>query len=59
MRSVIKLARQCQRFNVLWAIENPEKSLCWVRSQLQERPKISNVHKMTFDLLLVRNGENV
>ena len=43
MRSVIKLARQCQRFNVLWAIENPEKSLCWVRSQLQEHSKMNNV----------------
>ena len=30
MRTVIKLARQCQRFNVPWAIENPENSLCWM-----------------------------
>ena len=36
MRSVIKLARQCQRFTVPLAIENPEKSLCWMTSQLQE-----------------------
>ena len=27
MRSVINLARQCQRFNVPWAIENPERSV--------------------------------
>ena len=33
MRTVIKFARQCQRFNVPWAIENPEKSLCWMTSQ--------------------------
>ena len=26
------LARQCQRFHVPWAIENPEKSLCWTTS---------------------------
>ena len=49
MRSVIKLARQCQRFNLPWAIENPEKSLCWMTSQFQELSTMRNVHKMTFD----------
>ena len=49
MRSVTKLARQGQRFNVPWAIENPEKSLCWMTSQLQELSKMRHVHKMTFD----------
>ena len=47
MRTVIKLARQCQRFHVPWAIENPEKSLCWTTSQLQELSKMRNVYKMT------------
>ena len=49
MRTVIKLARQCQRFNVAWAIENPEKSLCWTTTLLQELSKMRNVYKMTFD----------
>ena len=49
MRTVIKIAWQCQRFNVLWAIENPEKTLCWVTSQLQELSKLRNVYKKTFD----------
>ena len=49
MRTVIKLARQCQRFHVPWAIENPENSLCWTTSQLQELSKMRNVYKMTFD----------
>ena len=49
MRTVIKLARQCQRFNVPCAIENPETSLCWMTSQLQELSKMRNVYKMAFD----------
>ena len=49
MRTVINLARQCHRFNVLWAIENPENSLCWMTSQLQELSTMRNVYKMTFD----------
>ena len=48
MRTVIKVARQCQRFHVPWAIENPEKSLCWTTSQLQELSKMRYVYKMTF-----------
>ena len=49
MRSVIKLARQCQRFNVSWAIENSEKSLFWMTSQLQDLSKMRSVQKMIFD----------
>ena len=49
MRTVIELARQCQRFNVQWVIENPEKSLCWMTSQLQELSEMRNVYNMTFD----------
>ena len=49
MRTVIKLARQCQRFHVPWAIENPEKSLCWTTIQLQELSEMHNVYQMTFD----------
>ena len=51
MRTVIKLARQCQRFHVPWAIENPEKSLCWTTSQLQELSKMRNVLQNDFRLL--------
>ena len=47
MRAVIHLARQCHRFNVPWAIENPEKSFCWMTSQLEELSQMHNVHKMT------------
>ena len=49
MRAVIKLARQCHRHNVPWAIENPEKSFCWNTQQLEALSKMRNVHKMTFD----------
>ena len=49
MRTVIKLARHRQRFNVPWAIENQEKSLCWMTSQFQELSKMRNVYKMTSD----------
>ena len=49
MRTVIKLARKCERFHVPWAIENPAKSLCWTTSKLQERSNRRNVFKMTFD----------
>ena len=48
-RTVIMLARQCQRFHVPWAIENPEKSLWWTTSQLQELSKMRNENGMTFD----------
>ena len=49
MRTVIKLVRQCQCFNVPWAIENPENSLCCITSQMQELSTMRNVFKMTFD----------
>ena len=45
MRTVIKLARQCQRFNVPWAIENPEKSLCWMTSTNQNKTRRGNSKK--------------
>ena len=54
MRTVIQLARQCQRFHAPWAIENPDKSLCWTTPQLQELSKMRNVFKMTFDFCAVR-----
>ena len=49
MRSVIKLARQCQLFNVPWVIENLETSLHWMTAQLQELSEMRDVCKMTFD----------
>ena len=49
MQTVIRFARQCQRFNVPWVIENPKKYLCWMTPQLQELSEMRNVYKMTFD----------
>ena len=51
MQRVFKLARQCQRFHVPWAIENPENSLCWTTPQLQELSKMRNVAQNDFRLL--------
>ena len=50
--TVIKLALQCQRFHVPWAIESPEKSLCWTRCAMYTK-------RLSTSVLLVLNGENV
>ena len=50
MRAVIKLSRQCHRHNVPWAIENPDKSFCWMTSLLEELSNVRNVHEMTSDI---------
>ena len=49
MRPAMKLARQCHRFKIPWAIAHPHKSCCWSTPQLTQLANMRNVHEITFD----------